>query len=116
TVTAGNVTRIMDRNGNVVSLEYTTGDNVVWRITDPIGRTVTIDYGFRAQPQVLYDVIHYKGAGGLDRTIQVTHNNLGSLLRTTTWSGGGYVTSTMNNPSGSGTVPWRTMTYKELFP
>jgi YD repeat-containing protein len=72
----GRVTRIRDRNGNTVRLEY--ADGALVRVTDPLGRVSTITYRRAGEPWE--DEIRYGGYGGADRSVVVRHRRLGECL------------------------------------
>jgi len=77
------VSQIEDRNGNVVTLCYSSGggcapsgaDNVT--ITDSLGRQIHIQY---ATSPAGTDTIQYPGFSGTTRTISVQHNQLSAAL------------------------------------
>jgi RHS repeat-associated protein len=71
-IDSGRVTWIRDRNGNRLTFTYDALSRMT--VTDSLNRQVTVDYG---NP----DVITYKGAGGVPRTIRVWRSNLQSALR-----------------------------------
>jgi RHS repeat-associated protein len=72
----GRVTRIRDRNGNLVHLEHDGG--LLRRATDSLGRVVTIEYRRAAEPWE--DEIRYGGFGGAARSIVVRHRLLHECL------------------------------------
>ena len=72
----GRVTRIRDRNGNTVRLDYTDGQ--LTRATDSLGRTTTIEYRPSADGQE--DEIRYGGFGGAVRTILVRRQRMHECL------------------------------------
>ena len=100
-IEGGIVAWIEDRNGNRVSLEYSgqlpspTSQSQrsygVTRITDSLGRVTTIDYATVQSP---CDNIHFQGASGTARLIQVCYTNLASVLATGI-SGSDYVSKTV---------------------
>src|ERR1043166_2742536 len=80
-IDGGNVTWIRDRNGNQVSFGYDTSGRVI-SVTDSLNRTVTINYNVSdASPFGLCDQIIFKGFGGAQRIVRVSHTDLGSALR-----------------------------------
>lgn len=75
-IDGGRVSWIRDRNGNEIHYEYyvSLGGGVSGtKITDSLGRVVTITY---ATPTRRYDELSYKGFGGAARTIRVWYANL----------------------------------------
>ncbi len=72
----GRVTRIRDRNGNTIRLDYTDGQ--LTRATDSLGRVTTIEYRPSADGQE--DEIRYGGFGGAARTILVRRQRMHECL------------------------------------
>ena len=89
---AGQIKRIIDRNGNTVSLTYksiTTGGFVstylVDTITDSAGRTIHCDYELPSAslgiaPGYTVDTLNYQTQGGASQTIYVLRASLSSYL------------------------------------
>ncbi len=73
TITFGYVTKIEDRNGNVLNLPAPSGG--AQSISDALGRTTTI-----SAPVDNVRTITYPGYGGQMRTITITYDSLGNLL------------------------------------
>jgi len=74
---AGQVTRIIDRNGNTMELEYSGLD--VTKVTDPLGRVVTVTT-VRDDAGKLRQTIRYPGFRGVPREIQVRYDDLANRL------------------------------------
>jgi hypothetical protein len=90
----GSVTWIRDRNGNKITFAYSTNSMT---ITDQLNRTVTVNYDVSdVAPYGLCDQITYKGFGGAQRILRVSHTNLGNVLRPNS----GYSIRTLGGPSG----------------
>ncbi|HYV09785.1 MAG TPA: RHS repeat-associated core domain-containing protein [Pyrinomonadaceae bacterium] len=88
------ITWIRDRNGNKITFTYTSSSMTV---TDQLNRTVTINYNVSdIAPYGLCDQIIYKGFGGAQRIIRISHTNLGSALR----ANSGYSIRTLGGASG----------------
>jgi YD repeat-containing protein len=79
---AGLVTKIIDRNGNLMTFTYDDFGRVT-TITDSLNRQVTFTYDLESpnRPRYQYDWISYKGFGGTDRSLKVWRTNLGRTLR-----------------------------------
>lgn len=79
---AGLVTKIIDRNGNLLTFTY-DGFSRVSTITDSLNRQVSITYNLTTlyRPKYYYDQIIYKGFGGTARYLKVWHTNLSRTLR-----------------------------------
>ncbi len=79
----GRVTWMRDRNGNKLTFTYgPLGVGRVTKITDSLNREVTFTYDVSdVAPYGLCDHIIFKGYGGAERKIRVSHTNLGSALR-----------------------------------
>lgn len=89
-----NVTWIRDRNGNKLTFTYSTNSMT---ITDSLNRQVTVNYDVSdVAPYGLCDQIIYKGFGGAQRILRVSHTNLGNALRPNS----GYVLRTLGGPTG----------------
>jgi RHS repeat-associated protein len=70
-----NITKITDRNGNYMTMEYVTAGydlNFLKKITDSLNREITIDYGDATQPSY-FDEIVYKGFGGAEKRIRINY-------------------------------------------
>ena len=90
----GNVTWIRDRNGNKLTFVY-SGSSMT--ITDSLNRQVTVNYDVSdVAPYGLCDQITYKGFGGAQRILRVSHTNLANALRPNS----GYSIRTLGGPSG----------------
>jgi YD repeat-containing protein len=79
----GRVTKIVDRNGNEVDLEY-PAQQASWdfspsRITDSLGRVTTIAQSSSSDCRAL-DTITFGGYGGASRTLRVCRNDLADAL------------------------------------
>jgi len=73
----GNVTYILDRNGNKTSFTYSSQTGgVVTSITDPLNRVLT-DIGVGTSTKT----ISFKGVGGAQREIEIGKAPLGDLLQ-----------------------------------
>ncbi len=93
-IDGGNVTWIRDRNGNTLRFAYTSSSMT---ITDSLNRTVTVNFNVSdVQPYGLCDHIIYKGFGGADRIIRVSHTSLENVLRPNS----GYTKKTLGGPNG----------------
>ncbi|WP_321475968.1 RHS repeat-associated core domain-containing protein [uncultured Paludibaculum sp.] len=79
----GRVSEVRDRNGRFTTYTYGTDPfnvatyNQVISITDPMGRTTTIDYQ-KSDPYTgeIYTALTYKGTSGSDRTVEVHYCGL----------------------------------------
>jgi YD repeat-containing protein len=90
----GNITWIRDRNGNKISFAYSTNSMT---ITDSLNRIVTVNYDVSdIAPYGLCDQIIYKGFGGAQRILRISHTNLGNALRPNS----GYSIRTLGGPTG----------------
>ena len=71
-----NITKITDRNGNYMTVEYVTQPgytlNFLKKITDSLNREITISYGDTTQPSY-FDEIVYKGFGGAEKRIRINY-------------------------------------------
>jgi RHS repeat-associated protein len=80
-IDGGVVTRIRDRNGNVVRLTYGTGfyrvGPQVATITDALNRQVTFTYATPSSPT---DVIRFRGFGGAFREVRINYTLLQGAL------------------------------------
>jgi len=78
-----NVTRITDRNGNFMKLDYVTEtgytQGFLRKITDSVNREITIVYGDALQAS-FYDEIVYKGFGGTERRIRINYTGIGNVM------------------------------------
>jgi len=92
-ISDGKVTKIRDRNGNLISFAYDSFKRVT-TVTDSLNRQITISYANMSS--VFYDQISYKGFGGAQRTIKVWHTSLSNALRS------GYSIQTYSQLFGSG--------------
>ncbi len=92
----GLVLKIIDRNGNLLTFTYDSF-NRVSTITDSLNRQVSIAYDIAdpSRARYFYDLITYKGFGGVSRSLKVWHTLLSKTLR--------------SDYSG-------TMSYHDLFP
>ena len=90
------VTWIRDRNGNKLSFTYDVYGRVL-TVTDALNRTVTVNYDVNdVAPYGLCDQIIYKGFGGAQRIIRVSHTTLENVLRPNS----GYSIKTLGGPNG----------------
>jgi len=77
-ITDGLVTKIRDRNGNLMTFAYDAYQRVT-TITDSLNRQATVSYADMVS--TFYDQISFKGFGGAQRAIKVWHSNLSQALR-----------------------------------
>lgn len=79
----GLVRWIRDRNGNKITYDYESylGGQRVKTITDPLGRTITINYDVNDPVRGLCDQIILPGFGATSRIITITKSALGGALR-----------------------------------
>ncbi|HKV42787.1 MAG TPA: hypothetical protein VJX67_26550, partial [Blastocatellia bacterium] len=78
-IDVGQVQWIRDRNGNVVTCNYSPTVGLAG-ITDSLGRQVTFTYADQTSSDP-HDTITYPGFGGATRTVTVHHAPLASVLR-----------------------------------
>lgn len=70
------LSRIKDRNGNYIDLEYSTDAFPrLTKIVDSLKREVTIAYGDSSQAS-FYDSIQYRGFGGAQREIRINYTDV----------------------------------------
>jgi RHS repeat-associated protein len=104
-IAGGRVMWVRDRNGNVITYDYTGG--LVTKITDSMGRTVEFRYHVQVPAgtpcsyntdttndgtRCWYDEITTKGGGGVPHTLRVWHAKLDRALRHDYTSVGTYPT------------------------
>lgn len=78
-----NITKITDRNGNYMTIEYVTEPgytlNFLKKITDSLNREITINYGDTTQPSYFDDIV-YKGFGGAEKRIRINYAGVGTAM------------------------------------
>jgi RHS repeat-associated protein len=77
------ITKITDRNGNYMNIEYVTEPGYTYfflkKITDSLNREITINYGDSTQPSY-FDEIVYKGFGETERRIRINYTGVGNVM------------------------------------
>ena len=81
-IDGGRVSWIRDRNGNRITFGYDYTDHFRYTMTDSLNRVVIIDNRLHDPVRNQdYDLIAYKGFGGVDRTIKLWYSKLHFALR-----------------------------------
>lgn len=80
-----NITKITDRNGNSINIDYGVGIgsgtyNYVNKITDSLNREISIIYGDHTSGTSYFDEIVYKGFGNSERRIRINYSPIGNAL------------------------------------
>ncbi|MBL8242220.1 MAG: RHS repeat protein, partial [Bryobacterales bacterium] len=78
-VDVGVVTRITDRNGNKVTIQYAAGTTKPNLVTDSLGREVTIEHDVNDPTKGWVDRITYKGKSGVSRVMYVERVRTGTM-------------------------------------
>jgi RHS repeat-associated protein len=76
----GKVMWMRDRNGNQLTFEYNSPYGMT-RVTDSLGRQITVEYDVNDPQHGLCDRISFPGFGGAARKIWITKTTLGNALR-----------------------------------
>ncbi len=82
-INQGRVEWIRDRNGNVITFDYTgsPNPNLPTKIKDSLNREITFAYDLQEAPYGFHHKITVKGFGNQDRIVRVSLKNLGEALR-----------------------------------
>ncbi|MFZ0750493.1 MAG: hypothetical protein WAM70_14105, partial [Pyrinomonadaceae bacterium] len=79
-----NITKITDRNGNSINIEYNVELGPTYhflkKITDSLNREISIIYGDHTSGSSYFDEIVFKGFGNAERRIRINYTPIGNAL------------------------------------